>query len=208
MYLPAHFSQTDPAALHALMRQYPLATLVTQADGEPVADELPFVLDAELGPHGTLKAHVARANPLWQAHPAQRSVLVVFRGPQAYVSPSWYPGKAEHGRVVPTWNYTLVQASGMLRVVDGDATWLRAQLDALTHLQEAARPQPWSPADAPPDYVARMMSAVVGLEITLTSLVGKFKLSQNHPLASRQGVAQGLAGEPSEAARQVAGLMA
>ncbi|HOE41605.1 MAG TPA: FMN-binding negative transcriptional regulator, partial [Rhodoferax sp.] len=98
MYLPAHFSQTDPAALHAVMRQYPLATLVTQADGEPVADELPFVLDAELGPHGTLNAHVARANPLWQVHPAQRSVLVVFRGPQAYVSPSWYPGKAEHGR--------------------------------------------------------------------------------------------------------------
>ncbi|MBV5296626.1 MAG: FMN-binding negative transcriptional regulator [Rhodoferax sp.] len=208
MYLPAHFSQTDLAPLHALMRQYPLATLVTEANGGPVADELPFVLDAELGPHCTLKAHVARANPLWQVHPAQRRVLVVFRGPQAYVSPSWYPGKAEHGRVVPTWNYTLVQASGLLRVVDGDALWLRAQLDALTHLQEAARPQPWSLADAPADYVARMMSAVVGLEITLTGLSAKFKLSQNHPLASRQAVAQGLAGEPFEAARQVAGLMA
>jgi transcriptional regulator len=207
MYLPNHFAQTDLTVLHTLMRQQPLATLITEANGEPVADELPFVLDAQQGPHGTLKAHVARANPLWKAHPVGRKVLVVFRGPQAYVSPSWYPGKAEHGKVVPTWNYTVVQASGFLRVVEGDTDWLRQQLDALTLLQEAPRAKAWALADAPPDYAARMMGAVVGLEITLTQLVGKFKLSQNHPPESRQAVANGLAGEPLDAARQVAKLI-
>ena len=207
MYLPNHFAQTDLTVLHTLMRQQPLATLITEANGEPVADELPFVLDAQQGPHGTLKAHVARANPLWKAHPVGRKVLVVFRGPQAYVSPSWYPGKAEHGKVVPTWNYTVVQASGFLRVVEGDTDWLRQQLDALTLLQEAPRAKAWALADAPPDYAARMMGAVVGLEITLTQLVGKFKLSQNHPAESRQAVANGLAGEPLDAARQVARLI-
>ena len=208
MYLPAHFAQTDTAQLHLLMRQYPLATLVTEADGHLVADELPFVLDAALGPHGTLKAHVARANPLWQAHPARHPVLVIFRGPQAYITPSWYPGKAEHGKVVPTWNYTVVQARGTLRVVDGDAAWLRRQLDELTNSQEQQRHSAWQVADAPVDYIERMMAAVVGLEISITELVGKFKLSQNHPPESRQGVANGLAAEPSEAARQVAARMA
>jgi len=208
MYLPAHFAQTDPAQLHPLMRQYPLATLITEADGAPVADELPFLFDATQGPHGTLKAHLARANPLWQNHPADRQVLVVFRGPQAYVSPSWYPGKRAHGKVVPTWNYTVVQARGRLRVVDGDATWLRAQLEALTQSQEGARAQPWQVDDAPADYITRMMGAVVGLEIEISTLVGKFKLSQNHPAESRQGVMQGLLAEPLAAAQQVAGLMA
>lgn len=208
MYLPAHFAQPDAAQLHHLMRQYTLATLVTEADGVPVADEVHFLFDPTLGSHGTLKAHVARANLLWQAHPAGRPVLVIFRGPQAYVSPGWYPAKQEHGKVVPTWNYTVVQASGSLRVVDGDAVWLRAQLDALTKLQEGDRPQPWQVADAPADYIERMMTAVVGLEIEITALTGKFKLSQNHPLPARQGVMRGLASEPGEAAHQVARSMA
>lgn len=208
MYLPAHFAQTDPAQLHALMRQYPLATIITEAAGELVADELPFLFHPAQGSHGTLKAHVARANPLWQAHPAQRPVLVIFRGPQAYVSPSWYPGKAAHGKVVPTWNYTVVQARGRLRVVNGDAPWLRAQLEALTQSQESARAQPWQVADAPADYIARMMGAVVGLEIEISTLVGKFKLSQNHPLEARLGVMHGLAGESAQAAQQMASQMA
>ena len=208
MYLPTHFAQTDPAALHALMRQHPLATLITEANGEPVADEVPFLFDPTQGPLGTLKAHVARANPLWQNHPLDRKVLAVFRGPQAYVSPSWYPAKREHGKVVPTWNYTVVQASGHLRVVDGDAAWLRAQLEALTQSQEGARAQPWQVDDAPADYIARMMGAVVGLEIEITTLVGKFKLSQNHPPEARHGVMQGLLGEPEQSAHQVASRMA
>jgi transcriptional regulator len=207
MYLPNHFAQTDPTALHALMREYPLGTLVTEADGELVADELPFLFAPTLGGHGTLRAHVARANPLWQAHPANRKVLVIFRGPQAYVSPGWYPAKQEHGKVVPTWNYTVVQASGQLRVIDGDAVWLRAQLEALTQSQEGGRAQPWQVDDAPADYIARMMGAVVGLEIEITTLVGKFKLSQNHSPEARQGVMQGLAGEPAQVAQQVASHM-
>jgi transcriptional regulator len=208
MYLPNHFAQTDATALHALMRGYPLGTLVTQADGELVADELPFLFIPTFGGHGALRAHVARANPLWQAHPANCKVLVIFRGPQAYVSPGWYPAKQENGKVVPTWNYTVVQASGHLRVVDGDAAWLRAQLEALTQSQEGVRPEPWQVDDAPADYIARMMGAVVGLEIEITALVGKFKLSQNHPPEARRGVMRGLADEPAQAAHQVASRMA
>ena len=205
MYLPAHFSQTDPAALHALMRQYPLATLVTQADGEPVADELPFVLDAELGPHGTLKAHVARANPLWQTA-AGTPVLAVFHGPQAYVSPSWYPSKASTHKVVPTWNYTVVHAHGVLRAVE-DAPWLHALVSRLTGHHEAPRPAPWAVSDAPSDYVQSLLRAIVGIEIPLTALVGKWKVSQNRSEADRLGVAQGLAGEDDAAARAMAALV-
>jgi transcriptional regulator len=224
MYLPSHFAQTNPAVLHALVRQHPLGTLITvDAEGNPVADELPFVLDVpdvpgepgssprapnSPGPWGTLRGHVARANPLWRTHPAAtRPVLVIFRGPQAYVSPSWYPGKAEHGKVVPTWNYGVVQAQGTLRVHDGEPDWLRAQLHDLTNSQEAHRPAPWQVGDAPPDYVAQMMRAIVGLEITLTQLTGKYKYSQNHPPSSRAGVAAGLHAEPGEQARLVAGMV-
>jgi transcriptional regulator len=217
MYLPTHFAQTDPDVLHALVRQHPLGTLITlDAQGNPVADELPFVLDVPSvpgqpqtpGAPGTLRGHVARANPLWHTHPAAtRPVLVIFRGPQAYISPSWYPGKAEHGKVVPTWNYGVVQAHGTLRVHDNDPHWLRAQLDALTHSQEAHRPAPWQVDDAPPGYVTQMMRAIVGLEITLTQLTGKYKYSQNHPPAARAGLAAGLQAQPGEQARHVADIL-
>ena len=198
MYLPAHFAQTDPAALHALMRQYPLATLVTEANGEPVADEVPFLFSPVPGPHGTLKAHVARANPVWQNHPLARQVLVVFRGPQAYVSPSWYPGKAEHHKVVPTWNYAVVHAHGTLRAVD-DAPWLRTLVARLTERHEAGRAAPWAVDDAPADYVAQMLRAIVGIEIAVTRLQGKWKTSQNRSAADRAGAAAGLVEHPMAA---------
>jgi len=205
MYLPEHFRIDDAATQHALLKAHPLATLVVATHDGLVANHLPLMLDAE---RNLLRGHVARANPLWQVHPAHRPVLVIFRGPQAYITPAWYPGKAEHGKVVPTWNYTVVQARGALRVIDGDAPWLLEQLNSLTDSQELHRSNAWQVADAPADYIARMMAAVVGLEITLTGLTGKFKLSQNHPPESRQGVMQGLTGEPLQAAQQVAGLMA
>jgi transcriptional regulator len=197
MYQPAHFRQTDPQALHELVRAHPLGTLITlDADGNPVADELPFLLEPEFGGQGRLLAHVARANPLWQAHPAQREVLVLFRGPQAYVSPNWYPSKAEHGKAVPTWNYSVVQARGQLRLMAPGSAELSALLRQLTAVHEASQPQPWQMDDAPPDYLAAMLQAVVGLEISVSAWAGKFKLSQNQPPANRQGVRQALDEHP------------
>ena len=194
MYLPTHFKQTDPDALHALVRERPLGTLITMdTQGDPVADELPFLLEPGFGAHGRLLAHVARANPLWQVHPHDREVLVVFRGPQAYISPNWYPSKAEHGKAVPTWNYSVVQVRGWLRVMAPASTELQALLRQLTATHEASQAQPWQMDDAPPDYLSAMMQAVVGLEISISAWAGKFKLSQNQSAANREGVRAGLA---------------
>lgn len=203
MYLPEHFAETRAAVLHQLIARHPLATLVTEADGAPVANEIPFVLDAAAG---VLRAHVARANPLWQAHPAERKALVIFRGPQAYVSPTWYPSKAEHGRVVPTWNYIVAQAAGHLRVID-DAAWLRQQIDTLTRGQESGRAAPWQVADAPEDFIDRQLRAIVGIEIPIDTLTGKWKTSQNRDPADRAGVAAGLADERSDTACQMAQMI-
>lgn len=195
MYQPKQFEVDDADTLQAAMRAHPLGTLVTLQDGELVADEIPFVYDPTPSadhPKGVLKAHVARGNPLWHRHDAAHRVLVVFKGPQAYVSPSWYATKAEHGKVVPTWNYIVVQASGQLTHKDGDNAWLRAQLDALTLSQEGQRPAPWAVSDAPADYIAQTMKAIVGIEIPIDTLSGKWKVSQNQPAANREGVVRGL----------------
>jgi transcriptional regulator len=198
VYLPKHFEQPDRAALLALMHQRPLATLVIATPDGPTADLIPLEYVADEGEHGTLRGHVARANPLWKQAGAQ--ALAVFTGPDAYVSPGWYPSKREHGKVVPTWNYTMVQARGALRVHD-DAPWLRALVGRLTERHEAAQAQPWSVSDAPDDYVQQMLRAIVGIEIELVSLVGKWKVSQNRSAAEREGVAHGLqATDPASAA--------
>jgi transcriptional regulator len=188
MYLPSHFEQNEPQALAALMQEHPLAALVSvRADG-PTADHLP--LEFEAGER-VLRGHVARANPLWREAHGQ-AVLAIFRGPQAYVTPSWYPSKAATHKVVPTWNYAVVHAHGVLRAVD-DAPWLRELVGRLTAHQEAARPAPWAVADAPEDYVQQMLRAIVGIEITLTRIVGKWKVSQNRSASDRDGVVAGLA---------------
>lgn len=199
MYQPKQFEVSDAGTLQAAMRAHPLGTLVTLQGGELVADEIPFVFDPTPSadhPHGVLKAHVARANPLWQRHDAAHRVLVVFKGPQAYVSPSWYATKAEHGKAVPTWNYIVVQASGHLHHKDGDTAWLRGQLETLTHAHESGRRDPWQVSDAPPDYIAQTMKAIVGIEIPIDTLAGKWKVSQNQPAANRDGVVRGLAEAP------------
>ena len=194
MYLPKHFEQQDLQALHALMRAHPLAALVsTGADGL-TADHLPLEYDAA---SQTLRGHVARANPLWR-HADGQPVLAIFRGPQAYITPSWYPGKAEHHKVVPTWNYTVVHAHGTLRAVD-DAPWLHTLVSGLTAHHEAPRAQPWAVADAPDDYVQQMLRAIVGIEIPVARLVGKWKVSQNRQAADREGVADGLGDDPMAA---------
>ena len=202
MYLPKHFEQPDRDALIALMRERPLATLIVATPDGPTADLIPLEFHPDKGAHGTLRGHVARANPLWR-HAGAHS-LAVFTGPEAYVSPGWYPSKREHGKVVPTWNYTMVQARGTLRAVD-DAPWLRALVGRLTDHHEATQARPWSVGDAPEDYVQQMLRAIVGIEIELTALVGKWKVSQNRADTDRAGVAAGMADAAPEMARLVAG---
>jgi transcriptional regulator len=192
MYLPRHFAQEDPAQLQALMAAYPLATLVSSGPDGLTADHLPLEYDAGTS---TLRGHVARANPLWQ-HARGQAVLAVFGGPQGYVSPSWYASKAEHHQVVPTWNYAVVHAHGPLTAVQ-DAPWLHALVSRLTAHHESPRPQPWAVTDAPDDYVQQMLRAIVGIEICVERLLGKWKLSQNRSAADRQGVAAAVAAEQS-----------
>lgn len=202
MYLPSHFEQTDAAALHALVREHPLAALVSTGPDGLTADHLPLEFDAA---SATLRGHVARANPLWR-HAAGQPVLAIFRGAQAYVSPSWYPSKAVTHKVVPTWNYAVVHAHGTLAAVD-DAPWLHALVSRLTGHHEAARPAPWAVDDAPADYVQQMLRAIVGIEIRVTRLEGKWKASQNRSEADRQGVADALAAAPDDDARRMAALV-
>ena len=204
MYLPAHFQQADPAQMHALMRAHPLAWIVTQAAGGMAADPIPLELDAEAGPHGTLRGHVARANPLWRADGTP--VLALFQGPQAYVSPGWYPSKALTHKAVPTWNYAVVEARGTLRAVE-DAPWLRALVARLTDHHEATQPHPWSLSDAPGPYIDQMLRAIVGIEIPVERLSGKWKLSQNRSLEDRLGVAGGLEADGRPTARETAAMV-
>ena len=188
MYTPTHFAETVPRRLRALIEAYPLGAVVTSVDGVLDADHVPFEFAAPTAdaPFGVLRAHVARANPLWKKAGAQ--VMVLFQGPQAYISPALYGEKAATGKVVPTWNYAVVHAHGVLRAID-DPAWLLPLLERLTAQHEAARAQPWAVADAPPDYVATMQRAIVGIEIVLTAIEGKFKLSQNRPAGDQAAVA-------------------
>ena len=210
MYQPGHFVETDAQVLAAVMRAAPLATLVHAGPDGPAADLIPLELAHTAQGTLCLRGHVARANPLWRQADGQQ-VLVLFQGPQAYVSPGWYPSKAEHGKVVPTWNYTMVQARGPLRAVD-DEPWVHALVSRLTDHHESQRAHPWAVADAPAEYRAPMRKMIVGIEIAVERLEGKFKQSQNRPAADRAGVVAGLrddaaAGrqpEAGEAARAVA----
>lgn len=191
MYLPPHFAAIDPEALHQLIQTHPLGALITHGEQGLDADHLPFEFDAGEGEHGVLRAHIARNNPLWQAVTDGQEVLVIFRAADGYVSPNWYPSKQEHHKQVPTWNYAVVHAHGRVRVRD-DARFVRRLLASLTRVHEAAEPKPWKMADAPRDYLEAMVAAVVGIEVEITGLVGKFKLSQNKEGADRQGAIDAL----------------
>ena len=189
MYLPPAFALTDPQALHRILREYPLGTLVTQGPQGLDADHIPFEFDPDTGPLGTLRAHVARANPVWQQVSSGSPVLVVFRGEQAYVSPNWYPSKHEAHRQVPTWNYEVVHAHGTFTAHD-DERYLRGLVARLTRHHEMTEPKPWKMSDAPADYLVQMMTQIVGIEVAITALVGKSKMSQNKEARDRQGVAE------------------
>jgi len=193
MYIPPHFAESRPEPLHRVMREHPLGALVTQGpDGSGLdADHIPFEFDADQGPHGLLSAHVARANPVWQRCPSGSPVMVIFTGPQAYVSPNWYPSKHEAHRQVPTWNYEVVHAHGILTVHD-DERFVRRIVARLTRRHEADEPKPWKMGDSEPEFIDGMLRNIVGIEIALTSLVGKFKLSQNKAHRDRVGASDAL----------------
>ena len=190
MYLPKHFAKDDVAEMHALMRANPLATLVSHGPDGLDANHIPLLLV-----DGKLQGHVARANPLWKDGQVAGEVLVIFHGRDSYISPSGYATKAEHGKVVPTWNYCAVHAAGRLRTID-DPGWLLAQVSALTAEHEAGLARPWTVADAPADYIDRMLAAIVGIEILIDRLIGKWKVSQNQPAANQASLIAALDGQP------------
>lgn len=191
MYLPPHFHETRPEHLHRVLREHPLGTLVTQGGDGLDADHLPFEFDPDVGPHGLLVGHVARANPVWQRCPTGTAVLVIFHGTQSYISPNWYPSKHETHRLVPTWNYEVVHAHGVMTVRD-DARFVRGVVARLTRRHEATEAAPWKMGDSSAEFIDGMLRNIVGIEIAITSLVGKFKLSQNRETDDRIGAADAL----------------
>lgn len=192
MYIPPHFAENRPEVLQRIMREHPLGMLVTAGTAGLDADHIPFEHEpGGEGGLGVLSAHVARANPLLQHCPTGGPVLVVFCGEQAYISPNWYPSKHEAHRQVPTWNYEVVHVQGILSVRD-DERFVRRLVARLTRTHEASEPKPWKMGDAPPDYLDEMLRHIVGIEVSITSIVGKVKASQNKDARDRQGVVENL----------------
>jgi transcriptional regulator len=206
MYVPAHFEENRPEVLHQLIVDQPFATLVTTGPNGLDANHLPFEFAAGEGPLGTLRAHVARANPVWQEVAENPDTLVIFQGPAAYISPNWYPSKHDTHRQVPTYNYMVVHAHGKI-VVHEEEAFLRGLVARLTRTMEANEPKPWKMGDAPADYISQMLGAIVGIEIEVTRLVGKWKLGQNKEARDRRGAAEGLLAGASEVQEAVAEAM-
>ena len=206
MYLPNHFEESRVDVMHALAREHPLATLVTLGAGGLNANHVPLEVDPEPAPLGTLRGHVARANPVWRELTAGVEALAIFQGPSTYVSPAWYATKRETGKVVPTYNYAVVHAYGPLRIVE-DAAWLRGLVERLTRRFEAGRAEPWQVSDAPAGFIDAQLRAIVGIEISVSRLLGKWKLSQNRSAADRAGVMAGLGASADPAATAVARMM-
>jgi transcriptional regulator len=197
MYNPPAFREDRLDVLHDAIVRHPLGLLITAGKDGLAANLIPFLVTGE-GPHGTLQAHMARANDQVEALRAGAEAMVVFQGPQAYVTPSWYPGKAEHGKVVPTWNYVVVQAWGRPVVID-DPAWLRRQIGALTDSRERSRDEAWTVEDAPESYIDAQIRGIVGLEIPIGRIEGKWKVSQNRSEADRVKVAEGMLAEGEDA---------
>jgi transcriptional regulator len=220
MYQPPAFREDRIEVQHALIRRHPLGLLITAGPGGLIANPFPFLLDAkasgdakapgqdgqEESGNGTLRLHIARANPQWRELEAVDECLIVFQGPQDYVTPSWYATKRETGKVVPTWNYATVHAWGRPRIMNDDA-WLRRQIEDLTGSRESRRAEPWQVDDAPAEFVAAQMRGIVGVEIVISRIEGKWKMSQNRPEADRVGVIAGFR-ESGEAGEEIAALVA
>lgn len=198
MYIPAHFAETRLDELHRIIRAHPLGMMVTRTGNGLDANHLPFLLNADEGPHGSLHAHVARANPVWQDVKDSDDVLIAFRGAEGYISPNWYPSKHETHRRVPTWNYEVVHAHGTIHVRD-DEKFVRGVVARLTRHHEASQPEPWKMGDSPADFLAEMMGHIVGIEVRITRLEGKRKLNQHHEARDREGAIRGLDGVGNDA---------
>ena len=207
MYVPAHFAETRKEVLHSRIVQHPFGTLITHGSNGLDANHIPFELAAEDGELGVLRAHVARANPVWQEVASGDEVLVVFHAGDAYISPNWYPSKHELHKQVPTWNYMVVHAHGRMTILD-DERYVRGVVGRLTRTHEASEPKPWKMGDAPKDYVDAMVKAIVGIQVEITRLVGKSKLSQNKEARDIQGAAEALksSGESQLADAMLAGV--
>jgi transcriptional regulator len=201
VYLPAHFEETRADVLRALIAEHALGVLVTLGSEGLSANHIPFLLDDRTGEHGTLIGHVARSNPVWHDRDDNVEALVIFQGPTAYISPNWYETKRETHEVVPTYNYAVVHVYGNV-IVHHDAKWLRGVVGRLTKRFESEQPKPWKMADAPAPYLDRQLSNIVGVEIPISRIVGKWKVSQNRPVADRIGATQGLraSGDAEDAA--------
>ena len=200
MYLPKHFLVEDQAVLAQLISEYPLSTIVANLDGRSEINHLPLMLSAD---KTKLYGHVARMNPLVRvASSSNTSVTAIFNGPNAYVTPSWYPSKQESGKVVPTWNYAAVHAEGSIKLIE-DAQWLRSHVSQMTNIHEPTYQSNWKLDDAPEEYVQMMLKAIIGIEIEISSLVGKFKLSQNRPAEDYDAVVEQLEKSPQEALQEM-----
>ncbi len=201
MYIPAHFQEERPEVLQQLIREHSLAALVTLGPEGLIANHVPLILYPDVGPLGTLRGHLSRLNPQWRDSLSDIPALAIFQGPSAYITPSWYPTKAESGKVVPTYNFMVVHAHGPLQTYD-DPHLLERNVRALTELHEARFAEPWSVDDAPPEYVKGLLKGIIGIEIPIAKLEGKWKLSQNRPAADQQGTIDGLqqTGDPLSSA--------
>lgn len=206
MYVNRLHQLTDREALFSLMASHPLGAWVCHSSAGLSANHVPFLLDRSRGPLGTLLGHVSRANDVWRVLGSSVPSVVMFQGPQAYITPNWYPGKTEHGKVVPTWNYVVAHAHGVARVVE-DREWMLDMLQRLTAVHEAGRPTPWRVADAPGLFIEKMMHAIVGIEIPVDRLEGKLKASQDEAMEDRRGTVRGLREEASSEAAAVADLV-
>lgn len=206
MYTPAYHEETDVAVLHGLMRAHPLGCWVTQGRDELLANHIPFLLDETRGEFGTLVGHVARANPVWSEFSPTIESVIVFQGADAYITPSWYPTKYVHGKAVPTWNYAVVHAHGAPRAIE-DREWLLDHLGRLTDTHERAQAAPWRMSDAPVAFIDQMVRAIVGIEIPVSRLSGKWKVSQNRPVPDKLGVVAGLLDRADETSRQMAAMV-
>jgi transcriptional regulator len=207
VYLPRHFTAADAAQVEAFVGAMGAADLVTFDRSKPVASLIPVIWDRDAGEHGRLLGHLALANPQWKSVSAGTVALAIVHGPQAYVSPSWYPSTARHGKMVPTWNYVSVHFTGPL-TVHRDPEWLRAMVTRLTGRYEESRPRPWAVTDAPPEFIDAQLRAIVGVELTIATVEAKHKLSQNRNADDQAGALEGLRGEPGPGPAAIAGLMA
>ena len=207
MYVPQYFEESRVEVLHALIRVYPFAAMVCGTDSGLVANHIPFILCSDSGEFGTLRGHIARANPLSQLPMHEGNALVIFQGPASYISPNWYPGKAEEGKRVPTWGYAVAHAHGPIRIIH-DRDWLLQLVSQLSEFHEAGQAKPWTVNEAPAEYIERLLGAIVGVEVPIEKLVGKWKLDQNKSELDQAGMLNGLASSPRIEANQLAKLIA